>query len=363
MRISRTATYALGVLAAAALVAGCSGSGSQSGALTPSSVGSAAVHHASPLHRGLQDTFIAVKPYSVHPDHKKSYVSPAVKNAPRLLFASDSGTDDVYIYTLPALSLKGTLTGFSEPQGECADGSGNIYIANTGTYQVLEYSRTGTLLNTFDDSYGYPVGCSVWGNDLAVTNIFGFSGTGQVLVYSISDPSGSPTVLENPDQYYYYFDGYDTSGNLWVSGKDDSGYYILSDCAAGGTSCSTISLSGGTIYFPGSVVYDSITTSWYAADQLCGDTTAACFYPVSTSGSLGTAINLDTYEGGDACDVVQATIAAPFGLKYAAGGDYEYCGNTASTENRWPWTAGGKPTNYNDGGQISTPIGAAVSVK
>ncbi|HZV76530.1 MAG TPA: hypothetical protein VFF63_02085 [Candidatus Babeliales bacterium] len=362
MRISRTATYALGVLAAAALVAGCSGTGSQSGALAPTTVGSAA-HHAAPLHRGLQDTYISVKPFSVHPSHKKSWISPAVKDAPRILFQSDSGTDVVYVFTLPDLSLKGTLTGFSEPQGECSDSSGNIYITNTGTEQVFEYSRTGILINTFDDSTGYPVGCAVWGNDLAVTNIFDFSGPGSVLVYSISNPTSTPTSLSNPDQYYYYFDGYDTSGDIWVSGRDDSGVYILSVCAAGGTSCSTLSLSDGTIYFPGAVQYSSVNNSWYAFDQECGDTEAACGYPVSASGVLGAEIPLSNYEGGSACDVVQATIGAPYGQKYLAGGDYEYCGYTASTTNRWGFPGGGTPSWYNDSAGQDVPIGAAISAK
>ncbi len=362
MRISRSASYALGVLAAAALLAGCSSSGgSQSGFAPGAGAGASGNHVSVPQvrHHGLADTYVSVKPAQVHPDHHKSWVSPDAKLAPRLYFASDSGTDDVYIFTMPGMALKGTLTGFSEPQGECADTKGNIYIANTGTEQVLEYSRTGTLLNTYSDSYGYPVGCAInpMNGDLAVADIFGFSGAGQVLVYS--SPSSSPTVLSNPNQYYYYFDGYDKSGDLWVSGKDESGSYMVSDCGA--SSCSTVSLSGGTIYFPGAVQWDGTSGNWVLFDQLCNDSEAACSYPVSASGVLGSPTIYENYNGTSACDIVQGVIAANM-HKYVAGGDYEYCGNASTSVNRWAYPAGGKPTNYSTS-SISEPIGAAISTK
>ena len=43
-------------------------------------------------------------------DHHKSWVSPDARRAPRLLFVSDIATNDVYILTMPAMALKGTLT-------------------------------------------------------------------------------------------------------------------------------------------------------------------------------------------------------------------------------------------------------------
>src|SRR5581483_3382361 len=59
------------------------------------------------------------------PDRRKSWFSPDIKAAkPPLLFVSDSGTGDVYIYKVPSLKVVGTVTGFFQPQGECSDGKG-----------------------------------------------------------------------------------------------------------------------------------------------------------------------------------------------------------------------------------------------
>jgi hypothetical protein len=359
MRISSPLAYALVAVAASALVASCSGASPTS--LTPGSAAGGASRVPIPLHRHAGDTFNGVQwNGQAHTDHRKSWIAPDIARAPRLYFASDPGTNDVYIYTMPGMSLKGTLTGFNEPQGECADTHGNIYVTNTNSSQVLEYSRTGTLLNTYPDSYGYPVGCAVnpTNGNLAVADIFDFSGAGHVLIYT--SPSSQPTALQNPSQYFYYFAAYDSAGDLWVDGKDASGNFILSFCGA--SSCGTIPLTGATIYFPGAVLWDNTRSQWVVFDQSCGGTSAACSYVVGGSGSLGGKVTYTNYSGGNVCDLIQAQIAA-WGHKYVAGGDYEYCGGASSTFNRWGYTGGGNPTNYATAGTYSLPNGAAISTK
>jgi hypothetical protein len=196
MKLSRTAQHALGTLAAVALLAGCSGTGgSQSSTpttgLNPASVGGHGLGVQS-LHRGA--SYTSVKAPKVHRDTGKSHVSPEAKALPRLLFIADDGTDDVLIFSMPAMALMGTLTGFSEPQGMCSDKSGNIWITNTGTLQIYQYSRTGTLLNTLSDPSGDPVGCAVnkKNGDLAVTNIFNNTGDATVEIYA--NATGTPTA-------------------------------------------------------------------------------------------------------------------------------------------------------------------------
>ncbi len=130
-------------------------------------------------------TYTSVRAPKVKPDHHKSWVSPDVKRAPRLLFISDDSTQDVYIFTMPAMQLKGTLTGFNGPQGMCTDRQGNIWIVNTGTAQGLKYSRTGKQLSSVSDPSGTPVGCAVnpTNGDLALSDILGSSGAGGIEIY------------------------------------------------------------------------------------------------------------------------------------------------------------------------------------
>ncbi|MGA8795928.1 MAG: hypothetical protein WB526_02525 [Candidatus Cybelea sp.] len=357
MKLSRTGQHALSTLVAVALLAGCSGSGgSQSSTPTtginPASVGGHALG-VQDLHVG---TYTSVKAPKVHRDTRKSHVSPNAKAVPRLLFIADDDTDDVYIFSLPAMALMGTLTGFSEPQGLCSDKAGNIWITNTGTHQIYQYSRTGTLLKTLSDTNGYPVGCAVYkaNGDLAVTNIIGYpSGDGSVDVYA--NATGTPTVYSSPSQTENFFDAYDNSGNLYIDGFGSSGF-SLSKLPNGSSTMSTVSISGGTITFPGGVNWRP-SSGLVVGDQECSN--GSCLWAVSVSGSTGTITGstpLNNYNG-DACDVDQSTIS-PFG-KFFAGGCISDT-STPSTAARWKYPAGGT-TNYST--SVSYPIGAAISNK
>ena len=357
MRISGPAAYALCVVMAA-LLGGCSGS------LNPAASSS----NASVIARGAlqpSDTFAGLKwTGDVHPDHQKSWISPDVVNTKRVLFVSDAGTNDVYMFGLPDMKLEGTLTGFNQPQGECSDKHGHVYIANTKSSQVLEYSHTGTLLNTYADTYGYPMGCAInpINGNLAVTNLKGFTGAGQVLIYA--SPTAVPTVLSNPSQHYYYFDGYSPYGELFVDGKNSKGAYMVSDCGASGPTCSTIKLRFGRIHSPGAVQFDRFEQAWVLFDQGPCASGGSCSYWVYAHENykLSEPNIYETYKGGPVCDLIQGVIKDT-GNEIVGGGDDETaCGNASTSANNWPYTAelNESPTNYNVK-YVSHPVGAAIS--
>jgi len=357
MKLSRTGQHALGTVVAVALLAGCSGTGeSQSSTptsgLNPASVGGHGLAVQS-LHLGA--SYTSVKAPKLHRDTGKSHVSPGAKAVPRLLFISDIGTDDVYIFSLPAMAVMGTLTGFSEPQGMCTDKAGNIWITNTGTLQIYQYSRTGTLLKTLSDPNGDPVGCAVYkaNGDLAVTNIFNNSGPATVEVYA--NATGTPTAYNNASQSENFFDAYDNQGNLYVDGFDNSGF-SLSVLPNGSSTMSTIHITGGgTISFPGSVNWKP-ATGLVVGDQQCRS--GSCLNAVSISGNTGPITGSTPLfnSNGGACDVDQATIS-PFG-KFFAGG---CTAGSPPTADRWAYPAGGTPTNYST--KVEEPIGTAISNK
>jgi hypothetical protein len=274
---------------------------------------------------------------------------------------SDVGTGDVNIFVMPQMTLVGSITGFQYPQGMCSDKHGNVYVTDTTAEETLEYSRLGRHLNTYkSDSYGYPDGCAVnpVNDDVAIVDETSLDGSaGQILVYA--HPHSTPTVLTNPDQVSYWFAGYDPSGDLWEDGFDAANNVILSSCGA--STCSTIETSGGTIYSPGNVQWDTVRKTWVVFDQYCKNTEGSCSYPVSGSGALGKPTYYSNFQGGIACDLVQGIVAAN-GMKYVVGADYEYCGFARSSVDRWAYPAGGTSTHYNMD-DVSIPIGAAISTK
>ncbi|MGB6518983.1 MAG: hypothetical protein WBE79_10815 [Candidatus Cybelea sp.] len=359
MSISKSVAYTLSIVGGT-LLAACSGA-TQPPALSPASTTNAARSGASPLRRDALDAFITVRqPGPAHPDRRKSWISPDSKRETRLAFVTDLGSGDISVFSLPKFTLKGTLTGFSQPQGMCSDTSGNVYVANTGTQQIFEISRAGSIVNTYGDSYGYPVGCAVdpATGSLAVSDMFGISGSGQVLVFGKG--SHTPAVFSNPAQYFYSFVGYGPNSALWTSGRTLYGDYIASAC--GPSTCSTINLSGGTIYFPGPVQWDGKRGNWVLFDQTCDATSTTCSYPVSASGVLGTATTYDNYNGGGVCGMAQGVIAAN-NLNFVVGSDAS-CASSSAAIARWAYPAGGAPTNYATfSSPYAVPGGVAISTK
>ncbi|MGA8574312.1 MAG: hypothetical protein WB609_01335 [Candidatus Cybelea sp.] len=347
MKISRLAS---GVAATVAFLAGCSGGLQPSGGRGLGQMG----HQLA--------TYTSVRAPKVKPDHHKSWVSPDVKRAPRLLFVSDPSAGDVFIFTMPAMQLKGTLTGFNGPQGLCSDKQGNIWIVNTGTSQALKYSRAGQLLGSVSDPSGTPAGCAVnpTNGDLAVSDILGTSGAGGVEVYH--NGSGSPTRYSNPSQYEYFFPAYDTDGNLYVDGFTYPSFVVMfSELPSGSGTMHTVNYSGGTIGFPGGVNWDRVNGQLVVNDQECQGVYASCAYQLTVSGSSATIVGstpLNNFDG-TACDVDQGTIA-PFS-KYFAGPCITFAYSVSSVD-RWAYPSGGTPSHYNDS-VVLEPIGSAISNK
>lgn len=323
--------------------------------------GSASPPATSPVAPDRLSTSVARRPAAAHPDRRPSWISPELANAKApVLFVSDSGTSDVYIYSLPALKVIGTVTGFSQPQGECSDNKGNVWVTDTNVQIIYELDHHGRLENELTDTAGYPAACawdSTTGN-LAVMNLFGIgSSSGAVIVYLKG--TSAPSPYENSSQYFYNFGGYDTNGNLFFDGRDANGNFMLSELPKGAKSAHTIKVTGGTIYFPGMVQWISTKRDLLIGDQSCGNAYVSCLYNVAVSKSAATItgkINLQNASGGSTCDLIQ-------GVKYAneiAGSDYNFCGTTASSTDLWPYPGGGSPTNENAGSD-SVPVGAAIS--
>lgn len=281
-------------------------------------------------------------------------MSADAKTARDLLYVSDAGTFDVNVYRFPSLTLAGRITGLDEPQGECSDAAGNVWIANSLAQEMLEFTRGATRpIGALADPVGFPVGCAIdpASGNLAVTNLEDFSGAGSVLVYK--NAGGAPTTYANRNLYYYYFDGYDRKGNLYVSGITRSKSYGLALLPRKDTSMSLVTIEGGEIYFPGTVAW--VGSTLVLGDQKCEKLARSCFYELSVSGKTARIGSMISLKG--ACDVAQAWV----GSTRLAGGNYAYCGKRRSSADVWAYPSGGSPTARAAG--LAMPIGATLSTK
>lgn len=301
---------------------------------------------------------------SPHGVAQSSQAGSAAHTKGALLFVSDSTAAVVYIYQLSTLKVVNTVTGLTDPQGECSDTKGDIWVTDAGVDSIYELSHQGRLENTLTGT-AYPVGCA-WdpaSGNLAVMGLFGSgSGSGShgaVTIYP-KRAGRSPHQYQNPNQYYYNFGGYDTNGDLFFDGRSVSGAFMLSELPKGAKKALTIAIQGGTIYYPGMVQWDTTNKELIVGDQSCGGAyTASCLYAIQIANHTGTVestINLQNSSGAQICDLIQGVIYKG----QFAGSDNDICGSSPSTTYVWPYPAGGGPTLSNSSTD-STPVGAAVS--
>jgi hypothetical protein len=367
VKLLRLGPYIAGGLASIALLAGCSAGGSQSSALGSSAVNPAQVGTHAHRISSLADLHLTPFPYKkVHQVHRKSWVSKGILGAPRLLFITDPGQDIVDIYSMPTITLKGQITtGLLDPEGACSDHAGDIWIADTGDLLINKYDRTGALIGQLTDPSGYPGSCAVAPNgDLAVTNLIDitFNPAGVLVYPNAQEPPNAE--LRDPDIDSNYFAGYDPSGNLYVDGTDSNGAYVLAESLAGSGTLSSLTITGGAIFFPGMVQWNKVAGDLVLGDQRCGNVQSACLYSASVSGpnaDITATTNLLDSAGNPVCDMAQGVIG-PLAKMGAAGSSFNACTGDPNSVDRWHFPAGGLPTNSNTTALVD-PVGAALSTK
>jgi hypothetical protein len=261
-----------------------------------------------------------------------------------LLYITDAGTNTVVVYSYPKLKVVGTLTGFTNPQGDCVDKNNDVWIVNTEASQILEFAHGGTQpLKTLTDPGQYPVGCSfdsTTGN-LAVSNFYSTSGPpGSISVFA--DASGSPAVYTPPSFAVIYYLGYDRKGRLYFDGINGGSSFLFA--SFDGKTFRSITL-GHAIGGPGTV--QAVGDDVVVGDQTNGANVA---YRFKIGGSMGKLIHATPLTG--AHDIVQFNILDDA----LAGGDFNPSGSTAD---RFNYPSGGAPTKTAPG--LSMPIGAVIS--
>jgi hypothetical protein len=282
-------TRVLGILATATLLSGCAAAGTQ---IAPA--------RTSPSQETLAQ---AEGPAG-------SWMSPAAKQID-LLYVSDVSANVVDVYAYGSGKRVGRLKGFSKPHGQCIDKAGDVFITDSGAGQILEYAHGGSApLQTLADPGNFPHGCSVdpKTGDLAVTNLPPDAGSGSVSVYRKAQ--GTAKTYRIANFAFYYFPGYDASGNLFVDGTDDRANFLFAELGARKKKFSAVTLNR-TFNFPAAVQWDGSHLA--VGDQVSLNGPSAV-YEFTISGSTGTQVGATPLAA--SCDVIQffiqgATLVAP----------------------------------------------------
>jgi hypothetical protein len=283
-----------------------------------------------------------------HADHNTSWMAPGA-NKDDLLYISDQGSRDVYVFSYPQGALVGTLTGFVNPRGECVDRTGNVWIVDLGsgpTASVLEYAHGGTSrIRAIDIKNEYPYGCSVdrtTGN-LAVTYFSDSYGSTQGAV-EVYEHAKAHKIRRYVDAsiYHYVLCDYDNQGNLYVDGFSAGSAFEFAEIPSGSSSFTNITLNQG-IDAPGGVKWDG---KYVAVGDLDNDV----IYQFTISGSQGNKVGSTPLNGGSYVEQF-----------WIQGLDHRVIGpsNGSASVMFWKYPAGGNPTRTITG--FTYPFGSVIS--
>ncbi|HLY03132.1 MAG TPA: hypothetical protein VKR56_11645 [Candidatus Cybelea sp.] len=268
---------------------------------------------------------------SVRPDKKSD-----------LIYVSDQGTGDVYVYTYPQGTLSQTLTGFASPEGLCSDKKGNVWVVDGYNEDIVEYAHGGsTPINTISEVNHNPQGCAIdpKNGDLAVANLANVS-TAKATI-AITNPktksSGWKFYADSAYESFWYC-GYDDKGNLFASAYNGS-VTGLSELPKGASTLTNLKTSQ-SLFGPGGVQWDG--------KYLAVGNEQSTIYQFSVSG--GKATKQGSTSLGGAKGVYQFWIAG----KDVFGAD---AGN--SSVGVWKYPAGGSALKTITG--FNTPLGITIS--
>jgi hypothetical protein len=298
MKLSRLSAYALGLGAAAALMAGCTSNGGSAFGV-PSGMSS-----LNQLVSGAPD------------NHKKEPLTQymSVSNA---ILEYDYPKGDQSIGQIPVGS----------GAGECADvlygaAKRDFWMAVPATDEYDEFAVGGTKpIKTLTESAGEPSGnCAM---DPTTGNLAAplFS-NGDVVIFE--NASGSGAAMTTP-LFEAYFAGFDNDGNLFVDGRNTSLAFGLVELPKGSSAFQTITTSN-TVQFPGAVQWDGKYVT-------VGDQESAAIYRYAVSGTTA------TLKG-----TVSLTGAGDCGQTWIGSSGRVFCPDSDKTQGEvYKYPAGGSP--------------------
>lgn len=262
------------------------------------------------------------QPVAMAPGTLPAGIMPMHSSGGRLIYVADTASNTLTFYSYKTGKEQGSITsGLASPQGVCSDSQGNIFLANTDDFQVLEFAHGGTTpIQKIATTGQYPGGCAVFKGTLAVVGICSSSDCGQGALLLYANETGSPTMVTCPNLYHYYFATYDGSGNLFAVGDNVSGDFGFCEVPQGTSQGIAITLDSPPS-FPAPLQWDGK----YIVTMAAGGDVLGRY---SISGSSGTLEGTVTLSGAQEIftlasrKVVLAATSTGYGLwKYPSGGN------------------------------------------
>ncbi len=220
---------------------------------------------------GLRATPAGMAPVQILPQAKSG----------ALLYVSD-GSSAVDIYTYPALKVSGKIDGFEQPEGLCVDKAGDVFVADFGADEMIEYAHGSTkkkaTLKTGTDYNPYACSVDPRTGNLAVTAWRGGDGPGYLLVYAKA--KGKPKMYSDSKFVYALYPGYDDKSNIWLNGTASGSKPVYAELPKGKTKFVKVNLKK-SIEYPGNLQVDG-------KDMAFGDLSAGKIYRTSGAKVLGT---------------------------------------------------------------------------
>ena len=264
-----------------------------------------------------------------------------------LLYVSDLATGSVYVRALPKGNLVGTLSGFGEPEGMCADRKGDVFITDYEIGVIREYAHGGqNPIAMLNDTGFHPYDCSVdpVTGDLAVTNLTDEGNRIRGILATYAKAQGAARYRYDRGIGFAYC-SYDDKGDLFLDGVGPPpNAPAYAELRRGASTFTTITVAQ-TITSPGGIRWDGKYFS-------VGERAANVVYRIKIVGSRGIEAGATTLAGSNEIGplwIAGSTIYVP-----------QYTSKENQAEVRfYHYPAGGKALNTLFG--FSVPGGVTVS--
>lgn len=194
-----------------------------------------------------------------------SWMLPGAKNIKKLLYVAGAITNTVYVYDYKTDALVGELTdsAFDEPNGECVDKKGHVWVTNWQTTAVLEYAHGGTSpIRTLHTTGTFQTACS---SDPTTGNLAVGTFYGELDVWK--NAKGTPTNYGSSQCPYIWGPGYDNHGNLFMEAQATGSAVFICELVHDGTSLQIVP-ANWSIAYGADVMWDGKYMTF--ADQAFG---------------------------------------------------------------------------------------------